>query len=220
MPGFTLNIAVDYLLKKEFDLHRAKGEPHPMMTRYGIDAVPFEHEDLGIWRENFKGVQCVHKESNFLVTGAVDDVWVNPKGELHVVDYKATSKAEDPNLDGIWQQGYKRQMEVYQWLLRNNGFPVSDRGYFVYVNGRKDREAFDARLEFNIHVIPYDGNDAWIEPILRTIRATLESDALPDIGERCEHCPYRDAAGNEIRNTVTKEKKKQDAKNTSKDTLF
>jgi len=38
-PGypFTLNSAVDKLLKKEFDIHRAKGTPHPMMKEYGLD---------------------------------------------------------------------------------------------------------------------------------------------------------------------------------------
>lgn len=35
-------------------------------------------------------------------------------------------------LDQDWQIGYKRQMEVYQWLLRQNGCTVSDIGYFVY----------------------------------------------------------------------------------------
>ncbi len=223
MPGFTLNVAVDHLLKKEFDTHRAKGEPHPFMTRYGIDAVPFDHPELDTWRENFTGVQHVDEESNFLVTGAIDDVWVNSKKELHVVDYKATSKAEDPNLDGIWQQGYKRQMEVYQWLMRKKGFDVSKTGYFVYVNGKKDREAFDARLEFDVHVIPYDGDDSWVSPILQKIRATLLGNDLPPTGERCEYCPYRDTAGKTIKSVVVGEKKKtvkEKDEEKTKDTLF
>ena len=36
-PAFSLNVAVDKLLKKEFDTHRAKGESHPLMKTYGID---------------------------------------------------------------------------------------------------------------------------------------------------------------------------------------
>ena len=189
-----------------------------MMREYGIDAVPFEHKDLDTWRENFKGVERVHEASNFLVTGAVDDIWVSPNGQLYVVDYKATSKAEDPNLDGIWQQGYKRQMEVYQWLMRGNGFDVSDTGYFVYVNGKKDREAFDARLDFDVHVIPYTGDGSWIEPALLDIRTTLEGDILPPTGERCEYCPYRDAAGKTIRDVVLAKKSTDEEK--TKDTLF
>lgn len=208
MPGFTLNVAVDHLLKKEFDTHRAAGSAHPLMKQYGIDAVPFNHPDMNVWRENFKGVQFVHEPTRFLITGAVDDVWVAPSGELHVVDYKATSKAEDPNLDGIWQQGYKRQMEVYQWLLRQNGFTVSDTGYFVYVNGKKDREAFDAKLEFDVLLIPYTGDGSWIEKTLAAARETLMKDALPPVGERCEYCPYRELAGKSLQELVKNGKAK------------
>lgn len=221
MPGFTLNVAVDHLLKKEFDIHRAQGEPHPLMKEYGIDAVPFQHEMMDEWRENFKGVQYVYKPANFLLTGAVDDVWVNPQGELHVVDYKATSKEEDPDLDGIWQQGYKRQMEIYQWLMRGNGFEVSKRGYFVYANGKKDREAFDAKLEFDVLVIPYDGETDWIEPVLADIRTCLMSDDIPPVGERCEHCPYRDAAGKTLRDlAISMKRKKEHEEKTAKEKLF
>ena len=52
-PGFpfTLNNAVDHLLKKEFDIHRVAKSAHPLMEQYGVDAVPFEHPDLKKWRE-------------------------------------------------------------------------------------------------------------------------------------------------------------------------
>ena len=116
---FNLNKAVDALLKKEFDIHRAKGEAHPLMTTYGIDAIPFSHEELNNWRENFVGCRFHHEPSGFLVTGAVDDLWIGKDGKLIVVDYKATSKNAEVSLDAAWQMGYKRQMEVYQWILRN-----------------------------------------------------------------------------------------------------
>jgi hypothetical protein len=43
-PGFpfNLNTAVDTLLKKEFDLHRAKQKAHPLMKAYGLDAGNFK----------------------------------------------------------------------------------------------------------------------------------------------------------------------------------
>jgi len=217
-PAFTLNNAVDHLLKKEFDIHRAEGQAHPLMEQYGIDAVPFEHKNLDKWRHNFTGVRHVHEKSGFEVFGAVDDIWVNPSGELHVVDYKATSKNEKPNLDGYWQQAYKRQMEVYQWLLRGNDFDVSDLGYFVYVNGKKDRKAFDGRLEFDVDIISYEGNGDWIEKALLDARKTLTQETLPDAGANCEYCPYRESAGKKIRPLYTK--KEESKKSTKKETLF
>jgi len=196
-PGypFSLNSAVDILLKKEFDLHRAKGSAHPLMKHYGIEAVPFRHEKMDEWRDSLrKGIQYLHKKTNLLITGGVDDVWVDPKGELMIVDYKATSKSGEVGLNADWQIGYKRQMEIYQWLFRKNGFQVSATGYFVYCNGRTDKEAFDGKLEFDVNIIPYVGNDVWVEKIINDIYKCLASAAIPPSGDDCDFCRYRKSA--------------------------
>lgn len=211
MPAFTLNSAVDHLLKKEFDIHRAKNNAHPLMKKYGVAAVPFKHKDLEKWRHNFTGIQYLHEPTGFLVTGAIDDVWQNARGELHIVDYKATAKDRDPDLEGEWQQAYKRQMEVYQWLFLQSGFSVSDTGYFVYVNGKRDREAFDGKLEFDIHLISYKGNTDWIEPTLFDIKKTLEG-KLPQPAAMCDYCAYRKSAAEAAASEKTeKPKTKKDA---------
>lgn len=199
-PAFTINIAVDTLLKKEFDAHRKAGTPHPLCDTYGIDAIPFAHKNMDTWRENFEGVEFFHAETGFTISGAVDDIWVNPKGELIVVDYKATSKNGTITSlsDSSWEDSYKRQMGVYQWLLRNNGFTVSSTGYFVYANAGTDKAAFDGKLEFEVTVVPCEGDTAWIDAVLPKIKETLESDAIPPTGKACEYCPYREAAGKKL----------------------
>ena len=93
-----------------------------------------------------KGIQYHHKPTTFIISGGIDDVWINPQGELHIVDYKATSKKGEVSLDADWQISYKWQMEIYQWLFRRNNFKVSLIGYFIYCNGKTDREAFDKKL--------------------------------------------------------------------------
>jgi CRISPR/Cas system-associated exonuclease Cas4 (RecB family) len=195
-PGypFNLNSAVDVLLKKEFDIHRAAGTKHPLQRAYGIDAVPFQHPEIDTWRENFRGIQYTHGPTGLTVTGAVDDIWVTPSGELIVVDYKSTSKDEKiESLDQDWHEGYKRQMEVYQWLLRKTGFTVSNTGYFVYANGRKDAKAFDAKLEFEVTLVPYTGDDSWVEGKLVEIKTTLDSPEIPMSSSNCDYCAYRGA---------------------------
>jgi hypothetical protein len=194
-PPFTLNVAVDHLLKKEFDAHRIDGRAHPLMTTYGVEAVPFKHPLMDEWRDALRGVAHLHQSSNFLVFGAVDDIWQARDGKLHVVDYKATSTVREITLDDEWKGSYKRQVEVYQWLLRRNDFPVSDIAYFVYVNAEKDREAFDRRLEFTVKVLPYEGKDDWIEEALLAARECLEGDDAPPSTEGCKWCLYRRAAG-------------------------
>lgn len=195
-PGFpfALNSAVDYLLKQEFDIYRANGEKHPLIDKYGVDARPIPHKDLDSWRHNFTGIQFLHKQTNLLIFGAIDDLWQNSKGEYIVVDYKSTSKDEKIlELNKDWQIGYKRQMEVYQWLLRQNGYKVSDVGYFVYCNGITDRKAFDAKLEFDVTLIPYKGDGSWIEKTIIAAHECLNSDTIPAPGHDCDYCKYINA---------------------------
>lgn len=192
---YTLNSAVDTLLKKEFDLLRQNAEAHPLMKAYGIDAIPVKHQMLDEWRNNFKGIQALHRQTNLLIFGAIDDLWQNPKGEYIVVDYKSTSKNEEITvLNKGWQDAYKRQMEIYQWLLRKNNCKVSSIGYFVYCNGKTDTDRFDAKLEFDITLIPYEGNDVWVDDIIKKIHKCLNSDIVPKASENCDFCAYRDTA--------------------------
>lgn len=193
-PPFNINKAIDELLKKEFDVYRAKGEPHPLMLEHNVEAVPFVHADLDKWRENFVGVATLHEPTNLHVFGAVDDLWVNPQGEVIVVDYKATAKDREVGIDSDWQVSYKRQLEVYQWLLRQNGFTVNPTGYFVYCNGRLDLDGFNNRVEFRTKIIPYTGDDSWVEPTLLKMKACMESDMPPigtaAMGGPCDFCTY------------------------------
>lgn len=193
-PPFNINKTIDELFKKEFDMYRSKAEPHPIMTDNQINAVPFAHESMDTWRHTFTGVVAIHEATNLHVFGAVDDIWVNENGELLVVDYKATSKDKEVSLDSDWQITYKRQMEVYQWLLRQNGFTVNDIGYFVYTNARMDVDGFGDRLEFYTKVIPYTGNDEWVETTLLAMKTCMDGD-MPAVGESimggvCEFCSY------------------------------
>ena len=192
-PGFpfSLNSAVDKLLKKEFDVHRAKGTRHPLVENYKIDAIPMAHELIDQWRNAKTGIQYLHLPSNFLVFGGIDDIWQDSHGELIIVDYKATAKISEVNIDAEWQAGYKRQIEIYQWLFRKNGYQVSDTGYFVYCNGSTDKESFDAKLEFDVKIIPYKGNDSSIDNTLIEIKNCLDSDTIPPVNNECDYCIYR-----------------------------
>ncbi|HSW79015.1 MAG TPA: PD-(D/E)XK nuclease family protein [Candidatus Babeliales bacterium] len=194
-PPFQINKAIDELLKKEFDSYRLKKKPHPWMVEHKIQAVPMQHDDLDKWRHNFTGVATLHEPTNLIVYGAIDDVWINDAGELFVVDYKATAKAAEITLDAEWQIMYKRQMEIYQWLLRQNGFQVSDTGYFVYTNGRLDLDGFYDKVEFKTKIITYEGNATWIEPAIIKLKQCLEGDEIPEVGTAamggsCEFCSY------------------------------
>lgn len=200
MPAFTLNSAVDQLLKNEFDLLRKDGKQHTLMKRCEINAVPFKHPDLPEWRDDhhkYKGVCILHKPTNLEICGIIDDIWVNPNNQLHIVDYKATSTSKEISLDDEYKQGYKRQMEVYQWIFRQLGFKVSDIGHFVFANAGRNRPEFDGRLEFEVQIISHRGDDSWVEPTIFKIKKCLDSNEIPPSGENCEYCEYRKLIGGE-----------------------
>lgn len=74
--------------------------------------------------------------------------------------------------------------------MRKNGFEVSNTGYFVYCNGKTDRKAFDGKLEFDIKIIPYTGNDSWIEDVLLESHDCLMRGVLPKASRNCDYCAY------------------------------
>lgn len=214
-PPFNINKAIDELFKKEFDVHREAGTPHPIMKDNQIKAVPYQNDQMDKWRHNFTGVATLHGPTNLHVYGAVDDIWVNDAGELIVVDYKATAKQADVTIDSDWQISYKRQMEVYQWLLRANGFKVDDTGYFVYTNARFDLAGFDDNLQFKTKLIPYKGDDSWVDPTLAKMKNCLDAENMPPVGEAamggpCDFCEYAKARTELTVNHLNGKKSKTD----------
>jgi hypothetical protein len=190
---FTLNSAVDNLCKNEFDHYRAKSEPHPLFLEHGIDAVPFAHEKMNEWRENRRGIRYIDETAGFNFGGAVDDVWQKPSGELIIVDVKATSKKEfdweDTYSKWEYAKGYQRQLEMYQWLFKKNGFEVAPEAYLVYYNGKKNEPMFNQRLEFDLHLVKLECNCDWVEDAILAALKTLQGE-MPKSAINCPHCNY------------------------------
>ena len=131
-----------------------------------------------------------HEPTNLLVYGAPDDIWADGK-TLTVVDYKATaSKDRIITLDSVYRQAYKRQVEVYQWLLRQKGFAVSSKGFLLFANARVDRQSFHSRLDFDMQLVGVIGQTDWIEPMLSQIKACLMSEQPPKPAADCEACKF------------------------------
>ena len=212
-PSFNLNIAVDELFKKEFDIYRKKGTAHPLITKYKLEAVPFMHQDLDAWRDPFVGLTYTEPETGLTISGGVDDIWVKPDGTLIIVDYKSTSKEGSITAlsDSPWDQQYKRQLGVYRWLLLNNGFEVDSLGYLVYANASKTEEEFADTLVFETTLVPVETDIDWILPKLKEIKECLQSAAIPKAGPHCEFCPYREACGKKLQAIHYEEKKQAKA---------
>lgn len=190
----TLAVATDALLKNEFDAIRGTEDSHPVWQAAGLEVRAFAHPELEDWRSNFKGRRAVHAPTGATIYGAVDDIWENRRtGELHIVDYKSTSKQGTPDLEGLFGAGYKRQIEIYQWLFRQAGFSVSPIGYFLYVNGSKQGvfyEGGEGRMRFETTLIAHHGDAGWVEDCISAAVACYNGIEVPESAADCETCRY------------------------------
>ena len=194
MPGWALNVAVDELLKKEFDQYRKEQKPHPVMNKHNLNYVPYDHKDLDKWRNFRKGISFTDDKMGYTFYGAIDDVWIKKNGDLIISDVKSTSKKEF-NWEKTWLEyeypkAYKRQLEMYQWLFRKNGFSVSNKAYLVYYNGLKDEPMFNKVLKFKSFLVELDCCDNWVEEAILNAKKMMENDKIPKGSFKCDTCQY------------------------------
>lgn len=201
-PGFVVNNAIDELVKSRFDFFRELQQPDPLMTGAGIPGVPFKHHDLKMWRDWRTGLRFVDPKTNFQVMGALDDVWDTQGEGLCVLDTKAGDDAKDALVGSHYWDCYKRQMDIYSWLLEQSGHKVNPMSYFLWAQAvckkRGDGDEILLRLHsnkllvsFKLSVVPYRVSTGWIGDKLVQIRECLTSDKAPRPSRGCKYCRFR-----------------------------
>mgnify|MGYP001274777849 CR=1 FL=1 len=193
MPSWAINSAVDALLKKEMDFCRQEDRPHGIFKENNLDIKPFHHQDIEKWQNPFTGIQFMDEKHNFLLYGGVDDIMVNTDNQLVVVDFKATAKTADIlSPSDVYNNGdpYKRQLEIYSWLLQKNDFDVSSNGYLLYYNGDASKPHLGKEMHFRRTLVSFDLDTEWISPMISDMHACLQSDKMPDASPNCEECLY------------------------------
>jgi len=192
-PVFTLNLAVDTLLKNEFDIYRRKQTPHPIFKKYNLNYIPYNmsEDQLKKWRHNFTGIRAISKKTGAELFGSVDDVWYDlDKKKLVVLDYKATSKKQLDNIEESsipYHMSWKRQLDFYAYLLILNGFEVSGTAHWLYCNGIKEGD-FNSQIKFNITIQNHKVDISYIESHIVNLIKCLNSDKVPGYTNNCEHC--------------------------------
>jgi len=210
-PGypFTLSIAVDYLVKKEFDKYREKGTLPPVLKNYfekdstqslsadrhsergrtlnGASAKLFSGPELSEWRNNFKGIAYDDEALNAKLYGAVDDVLEFTDGSLGVIDYKSSGAREITIYDD-----YQKQMDVYNYILQQKGYQTYPEAFFVFYKVIKEGETgFNNALKFTEEVRPVKVNTEWVGPVFEAAVELARQDEPPSAsGNAQKHCDY------------------------------
>ena len=192
---YNLNSRIDALLKNEHDIARNKKIKTKYLEEANINAIPFSHLELDVWREPFKAARYHHKATNIVVAGSVDDLWENlDTKKIHIVDYKSTHTDKFDKLksfDAPYLIGYKRQAEIYSWILSKLGLEIDNTSYFFYVNAKPDQEIFNNSLEFEWAIIPYTAKSYnWVGDTIVEIKNFLETNKIPSSNQDCDLCKY------------------------------
>ena len=197
MPGWTLNETTDILLKKEFDECREKQIPHRLFSQYGLDhVVPFKHESMDKWRDSMHhGLIARYKDSNIILSGGVDDIWFDTNSEeLIVVDYKSQASnnpvTTEEYLESPYHEGYKIQMDFYNYLLNLMAYKTSPISYFLVVNANRGAGGFYGKMEFEETLVPYENDFSWIDEEVQNMIDCMNSDEIPESHMSCENCAY------------------------------
>jgi len=138
---------MDKILKEHFDRFRDKGELPPEIANEVqcknmnlFDDV----EKMKIWQSNFKGVSWKDDAGNEL-HGAIDNLLVHGD-KLIVLDYKTRGYAVKDDT----AEHYRLQQNVYNFLLRENGYETEDYFFLLFYYPKevleKGEVVFDTEL--------------------------------------------------------------------------
>ena len=50
------------------------------------------------------------------------------------------------------------------------------------------------KIEFDVTLIPYKGNDSWVEKAVIDAHKCLNRDSIPKSDPGCDYCSYRETA--------------------------
>ena len=86
-------------LKFELNQCRSSQQAHPQIMNQHRNFIPYNHPRLNEWQNPFKGVSHLHKETNILLYGIVDDIWLdNETKKFYSIVIKSTSKKKKNKL--------------------------------------------------------------------------------------------------------------------------
>src|SRR3989344_5841515 len=143
----SLPSGMDGILKIHFDNFMRKGLLPPELKDNGDTKgmLLFDDEELlKIWRSNFKGIQWEDTKGNIL-RGAVDNILKKGK-KLFVLDYKTRGYA----LKEDTHEHYQNQMDIYNFLLRKNGYDTEDYSFLLFYIPNKVNNTGEVVFDTNL----------------------------------------------------------------------
>mgnify|MGYP001607696156 CR=1 FL=1 len=181
----ALNMAMDTLLKAEFDIYRAKGEPHPILTEHGVPARLFPHLDrLQQWRNTLQGLRWTDPDSGHVLFGAIDDLLEYADGSVAVLDYKSSGARQ-----AVVYPSYQLQLDVYTFLLQQLGYTTAPQAFLAFFLAVKDA-GFGGRLPFRGLLVPVTPQPDRVLSLFQQAVELARAASAPMPGSSCDVCRW------------------------------
>jgi hypothetical protein len=183
----SLPSGMDRILKVHFDAFRDRGELPPELEE--IDGKTRLFEDVTLldeWRNNFRGIAWEDEEGNRL-RGAVDNI-LQKGDKLIVLDYKTRGYP----LKEDTAHHYQNQLDLYNFLLRKNGYETEDYAYLLFYHPDKVSESGDVAFHADLVTMEVDVKNA--EKILERALGVLGG-SMPEASDECEYCKWASESG-------------------------
>jgi len=186
----SLPSGMDKILKVHFDKFMEKGELPPELAELNGDVKLFDDAELlKIWRSNFKGIPWTDEEGN-LFRGAIDNILVKGK-KLIVLDYKTRGYP----LKEDTAAHYQNQMDIYNFLLRKNGYETEDYAYLIFYHPDCVNEK--GAVIFNTDIVKMKISIKNAEGIFKKALKVLNG-GMPEAAEECDYCKWVDSCNCEV----------------------
>ncbi len=178
----SLPNGMDGILKKHFDKFMEQGILPPEIR----DHVHCKHMKLfsnksllKVWRSNFKGISWKDEQGNEL-HGAVDNILVDGK-KLIVLDYKTRGFP----LKEDTAEHYRLQQNIYNFLLRKNGYETGDHFFLLFYHPKEVLET--GEVLFNTNLIKMEVNIKIVEKVWKDALELLNGECPKKGCEWCEN---------------------------------
>ena len=172
-------------------------KPHRILIENNLShIIPFQHEEMDNWRNSLSGgLQVRFKDTNIILQGGVDDIWLNTKtDEIIIADYKSQHSnygvSQETYFKSFYHDGYKTQLDFYAYLLIGMGFKVSKDAYLYICNAIEKDDGFHGKMHFEEVLIHYEVKTDYIDDHVQSMIDTMNSENVPEANESCENCAY------------------------------
>lgn len=180
----SLPSGMDKILKAHFDSFVGKERLPPELKDMNDEVALFDDTELlAVWRNNFKGIQWTDEKRN-LFRGAVDNILQKGK-KLIVLDYKTRGYP----LKEHTAKYYQDQLDIYNFLLRKNGYETEDYAYLLFYHPDKVNENGDFVFHTDLVRIEISVKNA--ERIFNEAVKVLEGN-MPEPSDNCQFCEWVD----------------------------